>query len=99
MEAVADDDHAKCHGCDSIAHEPEKVGERIHLYTKTALACRPHATLDQLESSCLALAEQVSQWNDEGFEVVQSSPDGHIFMERMDGELKTDEADQSTSHQ
>lgn len=90
METVEGDDHGYCHACENIAHEPEKVGERIHLYTKTALACRPHETLEQLAESCEALAEHVKQLDEEGFEVVQSTPDGHIHLERIDeSEVKT----------
>lgn len=85
MEDVEDEDHGYCHDCDTIAHEPEKVGERIHLYTKTALASRPHATLEQLAESCEALAEHVRELDEEGFEVVQSTPDGHIHLERIAG--------------
>lgn len=84
MEKIEEDDHGLCPACNSDVHEPEKVGERIHLYTKTALACRPHATLEQLAESCEALADHVRQLDEEGFEVVQSTPDGHIHLERKD---------------
>jgi phosphosulfolactate synthase (CoM biosynthesis protein A) len=84
MEAVEGDDHGYCHACESIAHEPEKVGERMHMYTKTALACRPHETLEQLAASCEGLAEHVRQLDEEGFEVVEAQGDGHIYLERID---------------
>jgi len=84
MEEIEDEGHGICHACDSVVHRPEEVGERIHLYTKTALACRPHETLEQLAASCEGLAEHVRQLDEEGFEVVQSTPDGHIHLERID---------------
>jgi hypothetical protein len=84
MEAVEGDNHGYCHDCESIAHEPEKVGERMHLYTKTALACRPHETLEQLAASCEELAEYVRHLDEEEFEVVQASGDGHIHLERIE---------------
>lgn len=83
MDRVEDPDHGYCHSCESIVHQPENVGERIHLYTKTALACRPHETLEELAESCEALAQAVRQFEQEGFEVVQTSGDGHIYMERL----------------
>ena len=83
MEDVEDEDHGYCHGCETIAHEPVKVSERIHLYTKTALACRPHGTLEELADSCEAFADKVRDLEKEGSEVVQASPDGHIYLERM----------------
>lgn len=83
MEEVEDEDHGLCHECGDIAHHPPKTGERIHLYTKTALACRPHGTLKQLARSCEELAEVVRGWEKEGFEVVEAHGDGHIFLERI----------------
>lgn len=83
MEDVEDEDHGYCHGCDTIAHEPEKVGERIHMYTKTALACRPHGTIEAFAESCESLAEEVRQLDEEGFEVVEAHGDGHIYLERV----------------
>ena len=83
MEEIEDENHRLCPACDSVAHNPEKVGERIHLYTKTALACRPHGTLEELADSCEAFADKVRDLEKEGSEVVQASPDGHIYLERM----------------
>jgi hypothetical protein len=93
MEQVDDDDHGYCRNCDEIVHEPEKIGEQMHLYTKTALACRPHETLEQLPTSCEELAKYVRQLDEEGFEVVDAPGDGHIHLERMvdtDFEFKID---------
>jgi hypothetical protein len=89
MEEVENDGHGYCHACESIAHEPEKVGERIHLYTKTALACRPHGTLEELARSCEELAQEVRQLEEEGFKVVQATGDGHIDLERL---MESDDA-------
>lgn len=79
-----------CPECENIVHEPEQIGERIHLYTKTALACRSHETLPQLAESCEELAEYARQLDAEGFEVFQTSGDGHIFAEKIETDAVPD---------
>jgi hypothetical protein len=92
MEEVAADDHGYCLRCESIVHEPEKVKETISAHTDTPLAYNSEHTLNQLESTYRALAEQFSQWREEGFEVIEAQGDGHLYLERRIGDVDTDGA-------
>lgn len=92
MAQVEEDNHGYCQNCGSNVEDPDQIGERIHIYIKTAL--QPGETLEETAKNAEGFAEWLRELDEEGFEPVQLDPDGHMYLEKMhepDSDFKVDD--------